>query len=80
MKNRQKFIRTYDGLGPEAVLLAIMLEVIKNLGARHYGITMLVKNWGQVLSRLPPYSLYRNELGQGKAKRTVGLTLQQQLH
>ena len=34
--NKQKFIRTYDGLGSATVLLAVILEIIESLGTRHY--------------------------------------------
>jgi len=38
-----KIIRTYDGLGPATVPLAVVLEIIENLGTRHYPIVVLAK-------------------------------------
>ena len=33
---RPQFIETYDSLGATAVLLAVMLKIVEDLGTRHY--------------------------------------------
>jgi len=43
LKNRQKFMRTYYGLGSETILLAVMLKIIESLGTRHYATIVLVE-------------------------------------
>jgi len=40
LRDRQEFIKTYDSLGSETVLLAIVQEIIESLGARNYGIVV----------------------------------------
>jgi len=34
---------TYDDLGSETILLAVVLEIIESLGTRHYAIIVLVE-------------------------------------
>lgn len=36
MAHRHKFARTYYGLSSTTILSTVMLEIIKDLGARHY--------------------------------------------
>ena len=33
---RPQFIGTYDSLGSATILLAVVLEIVEDLGARHY--------------------------------------------
>jgi len=45
-----------------------VLEIIENLGTRHYAIAVLAKTGDQALSRLPPYSLYETRVNQDRTK------------
>jgi hypothetical protein len=43
LENNRKSTRTYDSLGSEIVLLTVMLEIIEDLGTRHYMIVVLAE-------------------------------------
>jgi hypothetical protein len=43
LENNRKSTRTYDSLGSEIVFLTVMLEIIEDLGTRHYMIFVLAE-------------------------------------
>ena len=55
--SRPQFTRTYDSLGPGAILITVMLKIVEDLGTRNYQTAGERNEEAGCSNGLPPYNL-----------------------